>query len=140
MNIKYNESTHNRPEGERVLDARFLFSDIPAYLDQLKDEKAWKKRDRNAITLFKSTGLTIVLQTLKKGAEMGENELAGFLTLQVLEGKVDATIESQLVQVTRGVLVLHPQVRHSIQVVEDTVILLTHYRVGVDDDDPLDGL
>ena len=135
MSIKYNESTHNRPEGERVIDARFVFSDIPGYLDQLKDEKAWKKRDRNAITIFKSSGLTVVLQALKKGAEMVENELSGFFTMHVLEGKVDATIESQLVQVTKGILVMHPGVKHSAQAAEDSVVVLTHYKSGPDGDD-----
>ncbi|RYE72110.1 MAG: hypothetical protein EOO81_04220, partial [Oxalobacteraceae bacterium] len=115
MSIKYNESTHNRPDGERVLDARFVFSDIAAYTEQLKDEKAWKHKDRNAITVFKSSGLTIVLQALKKGAEVPDNELSGFFSVQLVEGKADVMVESQLVQLTKGILVLHPKVKHSVK-------------------------
>ena len=130
MSIRYNESTPNRPEGERVLDARFVFSDIPAYVDQLKDEKAWKKKDRNAITIFKSSGLTMVLLALKKGAEIADNQLEGFFTLQLVEGKADATIEDQLVQISKGVLVLHPNVKHSLKALEDTIVVFTHYKTS----------
>ena len=139
MSIKYNESTNNRPEGERVLDARFVFSDIPAYIEQLKDEKAWKDKDRNAITVFKSSGLTIVLQALKKGAEIPDNELSGFFSVQLVDGKADAMIESQLVQLTKGILVLHPRVRHSITATGDAVLLLTHYKTGTDEDSAIQG-
>ena len=135
MSIKYNESTHNRPEGERVLDARFVFSDIPAYVDQLKDEKAWKKSDRNGITVFKSSGLTIVLVALKKGAEIPDNQLEGFFTVQLLEGKLDSVIEDQLVQLTKGVLVLHPGVKHSIKALEDAVVVLTHFKTTTSETD-----
>ncbi|RYY54092.1 MAG: hypothetical protein EOO09_15590 [Chitinophagaceae bacterium] len=139
MDIKYNESTHNRPEGERVLDARFVFSDIPAYVEQLKDEKAWKKKDRNAITVFKSSGLTIVLQALKKGAEVNDNRLSGFFSLQLIEGTADASIDSQLVQLGKGVLVMHPDTSHSIKATSDSILLLSHYKQGVDDDAVIQG-
>jgi hypothetical protein len=50
MEIKRNEATLNRPEGDRVIDAPFVFLDIPEFIHQVKKEKAWKKYDRNGIT------------------------------------------------------------------------------------------
>ena len=64
MEIKSNHSTGNRPEGDRILDAPYVFSDIPTYLEQLKSEKSWAKNDRNAITVYKSDKITIVIAIL----------------------------------------------------------------------------
>ena len=138
MDVKYNESTRNRPEGERVIDASFLYADLKAFRDQLKDEKAWKKNDRNGITLFKSTGLTIVLVMLKKDAEVPDNELKGFFTVQVLDGSLDARIGEQLVQAGTGLLVLHPGIRHSLRALSDSLVIFTHYRQDTTDTE--DGL
>ena len=70
MEIKRNESTRNRPEGDRVLDAPYVFANLPAFIEQVKDEKSWGKGDRNAITVFKTTNMTIVLSALKQGASI----------------------------------------------------------------------
>ncbi len=48
------DSTHNRPEGDRKIDSPVLLIDIPSFIKQVKDEKAWGKNDRNAITVFKA--------------------------------------------------------------------------------------
>src|SRR5690606_19743096 len=70
MEFKRNESTLNRPEGDRVLDAPYVFIDIPSYIDQVKQEKAWEKNDRNGITVYKSDRVTIVITALQAGAEI----------------------------------------------------------------------
>jgi len=136
MSVKYNESTLNRPEGERVLDAKFVFADIPAYIDQLKDEKAWSKNDRNGITLFKSSGVTIVLVALKKSAAIPDNQLEGFFTVQLLEGGADVQVDGQLVQLSKGILAMHPGVKHSIQALQDSILILTHYNAVSTDQAP----
>src|SRR5687767_3724208 len=88
MEIKHNDATRNRPEGDRVLDAPYVFADLPAFIEQVKDEKAWEKSDRNAITVFKTQGMTIVLSAMKEGAVIKDNTVNGFFTVQVLEGSV----------------------------------------------------
>ena len=65
MEIKSNQATGNRPEGDRILDAPYVFTDIPMYLEQLKSEKSWSKNDRNAITVYKSEKVTILVAVLK---------------------------------------------------------------------------
>ena len=45
MEIKRNQATFNRPQGDRVIDASYVFIDIPAFVDQIKMEKAWEKND-----------------------------------------------------------------------------------------------
>jgi len=40
MENKRNEATLNRPEGDRVLDAPYVFVNIPEFIRQLKSEEA----------------------------------------------------------------------------------------------------
>src|SRR6476469_813674 len=88
MEIKRNESTLNRPDGDRVLDGTYVFVDLPSYVRQIKEEKAWEKNDRNGITVFKSDYSTIVVTALQQGATIKDNKIDGFLSIQVLHGNI----------------------------------------------------
>ena len=41
--IKNIDATLNRPEGERLIDAPFVFVDLQKYVEQLKHEDSWDK-------------------------------------------------------------------------------------------------
>ena len=43
MDEKYNESTINRPEGERLVDAPVVQIDIPGFIKRIKREKKVKE-------------------------------------------------------------------------------------------------
>ena len=88
MEIKRNEATLNRPDGDRVLDAPYVFMDLNDFTKQLKDEEAWDKNDRNGITIFKTDGLTTVLTCLHKDAGIKDNMVDGLFQVQVLSGKI----------------------------------------------------
>ncbi|HEV7781343.1 MAG TPA: hypothetical protein VGO58_08750 [Chitinophagaceae bacterium] len=125
MEIKRNEATRNRPEGDRVIDAPYVFADLDAFKEQVKDEKAWEKNDRNGITVFKSGNMTIVLTMLKEGAVIKDNTLDGFLTLQVLEGVIRVeTLEGDVDMGEKQLITFHPCVPHSIEARKDSVLLL----------------
>lgn len=82
MEIKYNESTDLRPEGERLMDAPLVTMDIPDFIKKIKKEPAWENKDRNAMTVYKTDGMRIVLIALHKGAElkgMLRKELSAFM-------------------------------------------------------------
>ena len=53
MEEKYNESTLQRPEGDRAVDAPLVDIDLPMFIKQIKEETTWKESDRNAITVLK---------------------------------------------------------------------------------------
>jgi hypothetical protein len=93
MEIKRNDATLNRPAGERVLDAPFVFADLDEYARLLKDEKAWDKNDRNGITIFKSDNLTVVVTRLHKDAVIKDNSVDGLFQVQLLKGKIRITTE-----------------------------------------------
>ena len=130
MEIKRNEATLNRPEGDRVLDAPYVFIDIPSFIEQVKEEKAWEKNDRNGITVFKSDTLTIVVSALQASAEIRDNAVDGLFTIQVLKGDARVTTPDGDVNMTAGqLLTFHPQVPHSIQALSDSIFLLSNYSV-----------
>ena len=128
MEIKRNEATTNRPKGDRVIDASYVFSDLPAVIEQLKDEKAWSSNDRNGITIFKSDNISIVVSAFKAGAVISENEVEGYLTIQMLQGKaVFSTYDGDTLLSENHLVSLHPHVVHSFKANTDCVVLLTTY-------------
>ncbi len=127
MDIKSNEATFNRPEGDRVLDAPYVFADLSAYIRQLKDEETWQKNDRNGITLFKTEHLSIVLVCLHEKAVFADRPVNGIFTIQVLEGKVRVSTSEGDVNMQQGnMLSFHPGVDHTIEATDDAVVLLTN--------------
>jgi quercetin dioxygenase-like cupin family protein len=128
MEIKQQDATPNRPEGDRVLDAPYVFADLPTFTEQVKDEKAWQKSDRNAITVFKTEGMTIVLSAMKEGAVIKDNTVNGFFTVQVLEGAIRMeTLEGDTNMTQHQLISFHPKVPHSIEASSDCVLLLLTY-------------
>jgi quercetin dioxygenase-like cupin family protein len=126
MEEKSNEATVLRPQGNRIMDAALVAIDIPSFSKQIKNEKPWNNSDRNAITVFKTNGLRIVLIALHKNAEMMEHTADGIISLQVLEGKILFTTKEQSVELGKGqMLALHENVLHSVFAKEETIFLLT---------------
>lgn len=130
MEIKSNHSTGNRPEGDRILDAPYVFSDIPTYLEQLRSEKSWVKNDRNAITVYKSDKITIVIAILKSGAMVNDHSIDEALTFQVLAGELKVETEGRVFYTTTGQMMsFHAHLAHSIKAMADSEILITTYKV-----------
>ena len=126
MDIKFNEATTQRPHGDRIMDAPLVTIDLRSFTKQIKDEKAWKDTDRNAITVFKTDGMRIVLIALHKDAEMSTHTADGMISVQVLEGQILFTTEEQSVELGQGeMLALHENVPHSVLAKEETIFLLT---------------
>jgi quercetin dioxygenase-like cupin family protein len=120
------EATYNRPEGDREIDSPVLLIDIPDLIEQLKDENAWHENDRNAITVFKTGKMRIVLVAFHKDAEMKPEKPKNIFSLQVLKGKVKVTTDLTSTEADKGMMVaLHEQVSYSIKALKKSVFLLT---------------
>jgi quercetin dioxygenase-like cupin family protein len=123
---KSNEATVLRPLGDRVIDAPLVSIDLFSFIEQIKKEKKWKKSDRNAITVFKTNGLRIVLIALRKGAEMIKHVANGLISVQVLEGKIQCNTDEQSIKLGKGeMLALHEGIPHSILAKKKAIFLLT---------------
>ena len=126
MEDKYNDSTDMRPEGERVLDAPLVNIDIGRFITQIKKEAAWDNSDRNAITVYKTDGLRMVLVALHEGAVMAKHTAAGIISVQVLEGEINFTTDEQSVILKKEQMIaLHKGLPHSVTALKESVFLLT---------------
>ena len=126
MDEKYSESTSQRPQGERTLDAPLVSISLGLFLEQIRNEKTWEDSDRNAITVFKTNGMRIVLIALHKNAELSRHTANGIISVQVLEGQLTFNTDRQSVELNKGGLVtLHQGIPHSIVAKEESVFLLT---------------
>ena len=133
MENKRNEATQNRPEGDRVLDAPYVFINIPDFIRQLKSEEAWQKNDRNGITVFKTDRVTMVVTCLHAKAVLKNNLVDGIFTIQVLEGIIRVTTPDGDVDMQANqVMAFHQLVDHSILALMDSVLLLTNNAAEVD--------
>jgi len=126
MEEKHNESTINRPQGARILDASLVKTDIHEYIQQLKNESAWQKNDRNGITLYKTNGLRIVLVIMHANAEMRPQTVDGIISFHVVEGRLQIAAQDKTTDVESGqVLTLHANIKHSVRATEETTFILT---------------
>lgn len=126
MERKYNDPTDLRPEGRRLIDAPMVSIDLPEFTKQLRSESTWQTSDRNAITVYKTNGLRMVLVALHKQAFMQEHTAEGIISVQVLEGEINFRTDSESIIVKTGqIIALHIGLIHSVEAMEESVFLLT---------------
>ncbi len=126
METKANAATPQRPLGDRPLNAELLLLDLPAAARQLRQEPAWSSSDRNALTLFKSDTLRLVLLALHAGAAMKTHTAQGIISVQVLAGLLAFSTAAETVELGIGqLLTLQAGVPHSVTALEEATFLLT---------------
>lgn len=126
METKYNESTESRPEGARLMDATLVQMDINHFIKLIKEEEAWKKNDRNAITIYKTDGMKIVLIALHEDAVISKHIANGVISVQVLEGEILFSTDHQSVVLRKGQMIaLHKREPHVVTAAKESVFLLT---------------
>lgn len=125
-NVKYNDPTELRPKGERILNAPLVHMDLKEFTKTIKSEKAWKEKDRNAMTVYKTDGMRIVLIALHKGAVLERHTANGIINVQVMDGEIDFSTDDQTVRLIEGqVVALHKMIPHVVTAVKESVFLLT---------------
>ena len=120
------DSTRNRPEGERQINSPVLLIDIPSYIEQIKNEHAWQAGDRNAITVFKSDKMRIILVALHRKAEMQTEHPENILSIQVIKGKISLIANVEETHADKEqIIALHEKIPYKIKAVKKSLILLT---------------
>jgi quercetin dioxygenase-like cupin family protein len=126
MDEKFNEATKNRPEGDRTVDSPVVLIDIPSFIKQIKDEKAWDKNDRNSVTVFKTDKMRVVVVGLHKGAEMTTEHPDNVISIQVISGKIKLHANDDTYDVRKKQAVaLHDNVPYRVVAVKKSIFLLT---------------
>ena len=126
MAIKSKKSTPRHKTGERILNAPLVKMNLYSIIEQIKSEKTWADSDRNAITIFKTSYLRIVLIGLHEKAELKPHHANGMLSIQVLEGEVIFKTEQESTQIEKGQMIaLQENVTHSVIALKESFLLLT---------------
>lgn len=126
VRIRANEATAQRPGGERVLNAALVEMDLNKFIGQVKSEKPWMEGDRNAVTVFKSDSMRIVLMGLHENAELKAHKANGVISVQLLEGKIEfVTADHKSVLVKGQMIALQKNIIHSVTALSDSFFLLT---------------
>ncbi len=95
-------------------------------ISRLKKRLESSKEDCQAASLVKDHGLNVMLMLLKKGAHLHEHRTKGPLTLQVIAGLVHLVAANKPNELTAGsILALDHDVPHSVEALEESVLLLT---------------
>jgi quercetin dioxygenase-like cupin family protein len=116
-----------RVEPEDQLDAGTLHAFALAdYAAALREEAPYAANGRNGVTLVKSGGLRVLLEVLRRGAEVPEHRAPGPITIQVLEGEVRLCAGDEVFRIRDGEALALPTGRpHSVEAVQDSAFLLT---------------
>jgi len=126
MEIVHNSATVSRPGGDRIIDAPTLFVDLPAFTQQIKNEEAWEKSDRNSITVFKTDDMRIVLSAIHKNGELLPHRAEGTMALQVLEGSLKVNTDEQKTTLSPGqIMAIHKGSNYHVIAAEESLYLLT---------------
>jgi quercetin dioxygenase-like cupin family protein len=125
MESKFSAATPKRLTGH-LLDAPAVHIDLQAYISQLIREPSWLEGGRNAITVFKTEGMSIVLTVLHEGATLIENTVDSLLSIHVLEGRVKAEVDHHIYELQQHqVLALHDGIPHTVTATSEAKLLLT---------------
>jgi hypothetical protein len=128
MELKHNNATPQRPEGARMLDAGIIPINIPKYIAQIKEEEAYHKNGKNAITVYKSATVTITIVALREGESIrpGSEENEAQMSLQVITGNLFFESLGNEATLSDGELItLHQLLSFKAKALSESICLLT---------------
>ena len=108
------------------LDLPTLSFDLLGEQDLLRREESYRGGDRNARTLVKEPGLSVVLTVMRSGARLQEHKTAGPLSIQTLAGHIRLHAQQDTIDLPSGhVAMLDGNISHDVEAVEESAFLLT---------------
>ena len=119
-------------ESERPMHGPLQSFDLEAEISRLREEEEWRRGRRNAITLRKGGGLSVVLLVMKEEDRLEEHAAPGPISLAVRERRVrfttaDGTIEAG----PETLLACDAGTRHAVEALDDAVCLVSVATGGV---------
>lgn len=114
-----------RPPRQRFAGNEHLF-DLTAEATHLRGEPGGAYDGHRQITLFRGGGIAIVLFDFEAGGWLKDHAADGFVTVQVLHGEIVMTTSEKEHRMPAGsLLVLAPGIRHDVQAVTESQMLLS---------------
>ena len=117
-------AAHNRPHAPPMAET-FMEFDLPAEIHRLQAEATWS-RGQNARTLVKYDDLRVVLIALQATARIPEHQAEGRVSIHVITGHVQLKAAGRTFALRAGgIVALDRGVRHHVEAVEESALLLT---------------
>lgn len=114
-----------RPRSEGPMEDALQSFDLEAEVSRLREEREWRQGQRNAATLRKGGGLSLVLLVMRAGDRLEEHSAPGPMSLVVREGRVRFVAGDRVVEAgVETVLACAAGVHHSVEALDDAVCLL----------------
>lgn len=114
------------PESERPLHAPLQAFDVGREVERLRGEKEWREGRRNAITLRKGEGFSVVLLVMRAGDRLEEHSAPGPISVAVREGRIRFTTADDEVEADVQTLIsCDAGVEHAVEALEEAVCLVT---------------
>ncbi len=126
------ERLRTRPS-ERFSGSEHLF-DLNAEAEKLRHEPGGERNGHRQITLFRRSGISLVLFVFEPDGYLVDHQADGFVTVEVLTGEIRMTTPRGEHPMPQGsVLVLEPGIRHDVRAITASHMLLT-VRLDPDED------
>lgn len=120
------EETELREHPQERFAAPEHMIDLAQAISALRNETSAIRHGHRQITLYHQRPVTLVLFAFEKGGELDDHKAAGVVTIHALEGELIVRTEAQEYKLGSGmIVVLIPNVRHSVHAVQPSAMLLT---------------
>jgi quercetin dioxygenase-like cupin family protein len=114
------------PDSERPQHGTLRRFDLKGEVERLRGQKEWQQGRRNALTLHKGRGLSVVLLAMRAGDGLEEHSAPGAIALSVREGRIRFKTAGEEVEAgPETVLTCEAGVRHTVEALSEAVCLLS---------------
>ena len=108
------------------LTGSVLVFDLQRELDRLRQEPAWQRGGRNAITLVKESAMRVVLTVMRSGSRLREHAVDGQFTVQTVAGRLRLHLPDGPIELGVGQLAsVESGLARDVEALEETAFLLT---------------
>jgi quercetin dioxygenase-like cupin family protein len=100
--------------------------DLAAIDGELRSEDSFLRDGHTARTLVREPAIRIVVVAMKAGARIAEHRAQEVTSIQAITGNVRLVLSDRSLELGAGrVLVVAPDLRHQVEAVADSTLLLT---------------
>lgn len=126
MTERHRSDRDPRTRAAERISAPVITVNLETELKALRDSDSYKRNDHASATIVNRPGLGVVLIALPKGGHLAEHQTDRPITLRVLEGTIQVSLEDRTIEMVRGDLTaLAPNLQHMVTGIEDSAFLLT---------------
>ncbi len=106
--------------------SQFSAFDIPAIIENLKNEQNWIRGELNFAILLKSPSVQVLLTIVHGGTEIVSYQANDSATYQVIKGSLILHIKNESIVLCEGeLLTIDEKIKYSFDSIEETAFLLT---------------